>query len=376
MADLEYASDISMKFLGEALREIIPRIARLDINWHSDPAVDFPTLERLLSTDLAGKEFSALKVLDLSDPAGPGGHVLGANVNAPLLHTMHFCGPSDRIPRTFHHLTHLKFNWCRLELQDILNLLKEFPLLEKCTIIDDEASEEGQNHVDHPMILLDKLQYLSVDELTTSTMESLLRHLEVPPHAALSLGTCEPMVVDQSLHDLLRLCLSESVQLTIDGYCKRIRYLTTSTSRGPISITYTPHRVSSEEIRELPLLASCTKQLSVLDLQFWDLPSLADLTKALTIWCGITCIRVRSQELDFERVLTALEETSDIVCPLLRTIDCVGTRFSSVRMKRFLEFRQKKGVRLEELRASKGYSTSGLDGLGHLLDRVLEVGSP
>ncbi|KZS91738.1 hypothetical protein SISNIDRAFT_487058 [Sistotremastrum niveocremeum HHB9708] len=375
VANIESASAINMGFLGEALRQIIPRIVHLDITWHVEPSEDSPLLEVLLSTDLAWKEFSALKVLRLSDAAVFDGPALGLNMNAPLLRAMYFCGPAHRIPRAFNHLTQVEFNWCLLPIHEILSLLGDFPLLEKCAIINHEADPDDRIHVDHPVILLDKLQVLSVDVLTTSAMHILLRHLEVPPSAVLSLGTCEDTLADHSLHDLLGLCLSESVQLTIDGDSRKIKYSARSKLRGAVSVNYAPSRMSFTEIRELPLLASRAKQLSVLDIQFRNLPSLADLIQALTIWCSITCIRVCTQELDFERLLTALEETSDIVCPLLRTIDCVGTRFSSVRMKRFLEFRQQKGVRLEELRASKGYSTSGLDGLRYLLDRVSEVDS-
>ncbi|KZS91745.1 hypothetical protein SISNIDRAFT_496384 [Sistotremastrum niveocremeum HHB9708] len=348
--------------LGESLRQLAPRISQLRISWAwFETQPNMPFLDVFFSDHVGQKEFSALREIDLTDTFNEDPTRKPVVLNTPALRIMGFEGLPSTIPRPIPSLIELEFRGSQLEINEILDLLSYYTQLEICSIINTESC--GDLEDDHDIVSLDRLQSFEIDMMHVSEMEILLAHLTLPASARLTLGTYLPDPDYHLFHRFLGPYLLKADELKITSDEKNIIYSMTYKSRGPITITHRTHDGPPPGIALLPTLASHSSDLSLIDIEYSVLPSLSNLILAFSLWDDIENIRVSTQELEFERLLNALEETPNIVCPLLKILDCAETEFSSLRMKNFLEFRENKGARIQTLKFTRGYAHSGVDEL-------------
>ncbi|KZS91743.1 hypothetical protein SISNIDRAFT_496382 [Sistotremastrum niveocremeum HHB9708] len=336
---------LNTTLLGESLRQLAPRIRQLQVRWSKVATQhDIPRLEDFLSDHMGHKEFSVLQTLDVMDAFEEDPQRRPIVLNMPALSTMRFKGVPRIIPRPIVSLVHLVIKGgFRLEINEILDFLSYYPQLKTCSITNTECY--GDDEDDHELVTLTNLKASSSTFLT--------------------LGTFLDERDDDELYEFLGLYLMESNELKISNDEYNIIFSMTYQSRGPISVAhaYGFHDGPPEEIHSFPTLSSYSTNISLLDIRYSILPSLGDIILAFTAWSKIAHIRVCTEELGFERLLTALEDTPTVLCPLLRILDCTGTRFSSLRMKQFLDFREKKGVCIQTLKFTRGFAHCGLDEL-------------
>ncbi|KZT31791.1 hypothetical protein SISSUDRAFT_1133497 [Sistotremastrum suecicum HHB10207 ss-3] len=342
--------------LGESLRQLVPRISKLRVSWDwFATQLDMISFDCLLYDYVGQREFSALREIDLTDTFTDDPECDPIDLNAPALRKLIFEGLPSFIARPIPSLIDLQYKSCDFGIKEILNLLSYHPQLHSCSIVNTGFRRDFKGH--HNIVFLNSLQNLVLDNLHVSGMEILLANLTLPASARLTLGT----YVHDHDHDLFEKFfepyLSKSDELKITSDTKNIIYSMTYKSRGAITIA---HRAGDSP---LPTLAKCPTDLSLIDIHHSILPPVSDLIHGFTLWSKIAHIRVCTEELQFENLLTALEETPAIVCPLLRILDCTGTEFSGLRMKSFLEFRENRGVCIQTLKFTRGFAHSGVDEL-------------
>lgn len=321
--------------------------------------------DTLLSMHVDQREFSALREIDLTDIFTDDPECDPIGLNAPALRKLIFDGLPSFIARPIPSLLDLQYKTCGFDIKEILNLLSYHPQLHSCSLINTGSRGDFKDH--HSIVSLNSLQNLVLDNLHVSGMEILLANLTLPASARLTLGT----YVHDHDHDLFEKFigpyLSNSDELKVTSDKKKIIYSMTYKSRGAITIA---HRAGDGL---LPTLAKCPTDLSLIDIQHSILPPVSDLIQAFTLWSKIAHIRVCTEELQFENLLTALEETPAIVCPLLRILDCTGTEFSGLRMKSFLDFRESKGARIQTLKFTRGFAHSGVDELVSSTTAIIQL---
>ncbi|KZT32935.1 hypothetical protein SISSUDRAFT_1054879 [Sistotremastrum suecicum HHB10207 ss-3] len=363
LSDSEYG-ELNTALLGESLRQLAPRIHKLQVLWSKVATQpDIPTLENFLSVYIGHKEFSVLRDLDLTDTFDDDPERNPIVLNIPALLKLRFNGAPKIIPRSIASLIHLDFKWSRLKISEILDLLSYYPQLKTCSITNPECCGDLEDEDDHDVVALNQLESLVIDFVHLSEMQSILAHLTLPVSARLTLGTYLDEPDDILFHNFIGPYLSKCEELKISDDETTIIYSMTYQSRGPVSVSHGFPDGPPAEIDAFPALSLHSINITLLDIRYSILPSLGDIIDAFTAWSKIAHIRVCTEELEFERLLTALEDTPTVVCPLLRTLDCTGTQFSSLRMKQFLDFREKKGVCIQTLKFTRGFAHYGVDEL-------------
>ncbi|KZS89500.1 hypothetical protein SISNIDRAFT_458699 [Sistotremastrum niveocremeum HHB9708] len=102
------------------------------------------------------------------------------------------------------------------------------------------------------------------------------------------------------------------------------------------------------------------------------LASRSSLIGALNSWTQLTHIGVFTEEMQFEKLLSALEAAPGPLCPKLQSLNCSGTRFSSTRMKHFLQSRKDNDVPLLELKFTKGFAEPNVAAFASLVPTLTE----
>ncbi|KZS91755.1 hypothetical protein SISNIDRAFT_456337 [Sistotremastrum niveocremeum HHB9708] len=351
-----------LDMMGDHLRQLVPRISHLDISWHEESWECDPTMANFFATYIGQQEFSGLKSLrvdDLNCGAEP-----PFVLNTPVLQQLMFYGRPLGMPNYMTSLVNLEWEWFNLTAAEILDVLSGFPRLRTCVISSEMPEFHGDEVDPHFPVQLKYLESLTVETLFAHEMSHLPEHLETPSHTVFDLVIEKTLESNDALerffHD--RLALSDG--LTISPGDKAFLYAFTLPSQGslrsPVKIEFDgPRGSDARQLYSLPKLASYLPNLSLIDLRISHLPSTLDLMQALRSSPYLIEVRATTGTYDFERLLTALENTPDILCPFLQILDCRGTKFSSIRMSQFLTFRQKKEVPIQELKITKGFANMG-----------------
>ncbi|KZT32153.1 hypothetical protein SISSUDRAFT_1123555 [Sistotremastrum suecicum HHB10207 ss-3] len=373
--------EADLRRAGECLRELAPRISWLQL-YCNPGGVGDSDIQPFLATYAGRKEFTRLKYLDLIAPSS---FETLSPLNMPSLETLRFDGPLRFIPQSLTHITRLELDCYEHQLFDIVIALEKFPLVEHLcirTIVPLDEDDEEQNK--HHIVTLSNLRSLSVDDIHPSDMEPMLQHLELPPSASIVWGTHEPreepsqhVSLERMLGSRMSSCYSlqiSDVQLASCFHESQYSFTQTINSKngGLFSVSFgnIEEDVESAALRDL---SSYPTELAVLDWQLPWLPSLSILIDVLTSWSSLTQIRICTHEDEFERLLSAIEESPDVVCPVLESLDCTGTRFSGVRMKHFLDFRHTNCRTLRELKISAGHASPPLEDFEPFLGKLIEV---
>ncbi|KZS95248.1 hypothetical protein SISNIDRAFT_543553 [Sistotremastrum niveocremeum HHB9708] len=380
---------------GDALRQIIPRISRLELADPGLSAADF------FKENVCQREFSSLLILEISilDWDEQGLYTL----NAPVIHTLIYHGPPSLRPLVHpHRLVNLSYSPSQATSSQLLGILSEMPNLEQCSIRNEDDSENlglPSSNVARAKVPLPRLKRLHISNLSSHKLIHLLEHLVLPPCASVELRVFEtgPTTSGDFFRfagsymascDSLEITKSEAIspenfeydsRLANDyplgegpGICLKLR----SETRGPVKLHWIFDEDDDDdsmfpriEYQSLETLASYPNDLIFVALKF-NLPTTRELIEALSSWSCLSHICVQVSEDDFERFLTALEDTPDIICPALTILDCCGIRFSSVRMASFLEFRKDRGVPIHEIIMTRGFAEGGVDEFIHLVPTV------
>ncbi|KZT40360.1 hypothetical protein SISSUDRAFT_1044248 [Sistotremastrum suecicum HHB10207 ss-3] len=363
--------DAIMDFIADPLRQLVPRIARLEMAWEKN-ADDPDGLNGFLSTYIGGKEFSNLRALDLTDLRN--GPEPSVTLNAPGLRSFRYRGELRHLPKVeAARLVDLHLVWQHMTLPEILKVLSRFPNLKNCTIDQSGCTlKEPVVHATRSKVALGRMRSFDAKTFYTSDMIYLFEHLELPDSASVSLEIHSERTEEGSpLIDLLgpQIALADGIKISGD-HSMEIKYTLLRTSSGQFQVV---HQKSSNVIFESPSnLADYPSSLSSLEFHVRRLPSMQDLITILTYWSSLTHIRVCTEELSFEKLLTALEETPQTVCPELQSLDCTGTKFSGPRMRVWLAFRKQRGVGLKELTVTKGFAEPKLDDINDLVEMFFE----
>lgn len=345
-----------MDRIGDALHQLVPRISRLDIYWD---AVDVGqlTLNSFLAKYVGNKEFCSLVSLSITELEHVDSGETSFILNTPNLRKLQFSGDFSDFPRVnVENMVALRYDWSDWISHSLLEALSPLHRLEHITLENgslDLEPDDDDYREDHPIVTLGKLSSLSVGPLFAPDMVHLLNHLVMPSSANISLLVQEGSSGSASIDKLLYSQIPGSIGLRIVQMPKNIDYTITRPSGGWVWLRHVCRSLPSR-VASLSQLASVSNDITFVDLDLKVLPSMQELNQALYAWSQITHICVCTMEDEFERLLTALEEGPEIPCPRLQTLDCSATRFSSLRMKYFLDFREGNGVALKEIKIAQG----------------------
>ncbi|KZT33359.1 hypothetical protein SISSUDRAFT_420158 [Sistotremastrum suecicum HHB10207 ss-3] len=373
---------------GDALRQLAPRISHLEVTTFGDP--DEHDQEELnFNKHVGRKEFSSLLTLKFSLAHWTS---VPFTINAPGIQTLIWNGsPSIRSLSHPCRLINLSITSWSAKSPDILDILSEMPALERCSIWNPFDDPGSPSTTTHAKVSLPSLKSLRVHNVDPDEMDYLLQHLILPPYAAIESRTfamrasvelffrfggpymqsCETLKVTKS-----EATKPEDFESDIEipdffrgrwetGLCLTLM----SRIRGWMKLHWIPGKDSPLSVEFLEVLSSYPNVLTRIELRH-ELPCPSALIEALGSWSLITHIRIQVGVDDFERLLTALEDTPDIICPALTVLDCCGVRFSSVRMAFFLGFRKDKSVPINELIMTTGFAEGSMDDFEHLLTKL------
>lgn len=371
------SNSVDMEKLGDPLCQVASRISELKIEWDlRDHEISW---WQFLDRHTRQREFSSLKVLEIYDSSWDE-TVPVSVLNTPVLQTLIFRGFPTSLPRVrVDNLIELRFDSEELSPSQILDMLEGLPSLEHCSISDDDAHPFPGVQVVHPVVSLPRLQTLCLDYFYTDVAMKVFMHLDLPPYAMVTALNSEPPLEKSgtSLTEVIRTRLLSSSEFKIVQQRRCIDYTFGAHAQHSLRISHgqplSEFRVQVEKPVSLVELAASPANLSRIILHMEELPALADLVQTLRSWPLLSHFGIRTQVPDFERLLNALEETPDILCPLLKSLDCTGTRFSGPRMKFFLQFRKAKGVPIENLHFTSGFSDVKAGDLASLLAQVSET---
>ncbi|KZT33360.1 hypothetical protein SISSUDRAFT_420692 [Sistotremastrum suecicum HHB10207 ss-3] len=381
---------------GDALREIASRISSLKVSSPEEVMAEF------FQTHVGRAEFSSLAILDVSTVFWE--EESSFSFNAPAIHTLIWRGllPPHSLMHP-HRLVNLSYTSYSLRSSRILDILSEMPSLEQLSVWSCEENRPIPT-VARAKVSLQRLKRLCVRNMYLHEMVHLLHHLIIPPSADIELvlmEMCDEMSMEEFSHlagPYMPTCHSLEIAKAKPDRCESfesandIEELFANRHGRGICLTLLSHvrgRIRLQWFRFLShgyyaqvegfntsklleLLASYPNILTRID---WTHQSGVPLTTsslitAFSSWPLITHIRIQAHEDDFERFLTALEDTPDIICPALTILDCCGIRFSSVRMASFLEFRKDRGVPIHEIIMTRGFAEGGVDEFIHLVPTV------
>ncbi|KZT36129.1 hypothetical protein SISSUDRAFT_1063922 [Sistotremastrum suecicum HHB10207 ss-3] len=363
-------------YLGDSLPQLFPRLAGLYIDWSIR---GYGGLRSFLSTHIGHAELPCLISLQVEfsgeDYEGP-----DYMVNAPNLREYRFYGSLDHVHLTpFDNLLKFELECFVMEPGEILYLLSLLPRVEHCDIsnADPPASIEDDHGLS--VVTLNKLRSLSISTLEVSDMACLIRHIDLPSSATLSLRTgrntsAAATSIDDFVGSFLKLSegLSISCNLSDRSRASETIYTLKSNARAKIDVTHYLYDKHALKFMELESLCAHATSLTALTLHSITLPSRNSLVRVLKVWTQLADIGVCTEQMQFEKLLTALETPPGILCPKLRTLECSGTRFDSSRMKYFLQSRKDYGVPLQELKCTKGFAEPDVTGFVSLVPTLTE----
>ncbi|KZT33358.1 hypothetical protein SISSUDRAFT_1054344 [Sistotremastrum suecicum HHB10207 ss-3] len=360
--DLFERDDDLISRTGDSLRQIVPRVSRLHVRHPADNQMnDF------LVSHIGQKEFSSLTFLEMNenedeDDSREAIYVL----NTPLLRKLVFHGRTSSLSCfPLANLTDMTLDAMSLSGLEILKLLSATPRLECFDIVYGHVVYSDDT-IPLPNVSLPLLRRLAIIELLTDEADRLLHHLEVPPSAHLELWVCNDGH-SATIEDFIGRHMATHYGLKI--FVEPLIFTLMSKCKEDILFCTL---LDSESAVDFLALSKHPTNLSRLELAI-ELPPIKVLIGALRSWNLLTHICVRVDEDDFERLLTALEETPDIVCPALAILDCTGTKFSTIRLGSFLRFRRDKSAPIQELRITGGFAEGGVEALLPLVAEFLEV---
>ncbi|KZT36122.1 hypothetical protein SISSUDRAFT_92647 [Sistotremastrum suecicum HHB10207 ss-3] len=353
--------------IGDPLRQLLPRIARLHVDWHD------PDLQAFFSRHIGGTELPSLVSLDVKDFESS--H-MPYTFNAPLLRRFRFFGPSDNaflVP--FGDLVEFNIHSFRLEPGEILDILSLLPRVKFCDIGNTDPSEVPTQDFGDRAVALHNLQTLSIGTLTIPDIACVVKHLHIPSSATMSLSVEEEESAESGIETLVGPLLEETHELLISDR-ESIRMPDTiftlkSKKRAKVLITHSLLREHTPKLPSLAKLAVYGTSLNTLTLHLPILPDTTSLVTALSSWTLISQICVSTEERQFDKLLIALE-TPGTLCPKLHTLNCTGTRFSSTRMKYFLQSRKDNRVPLQELKFTKGFAEPNAASFSSLVPTLIE----
>ncbi|KZT32981.1 hypothetical protein SISSUDRAFT_455734 [Sistotremastrum suecicum HHB10207 ss-3] len=365
--------------LGDRFRYLIPRIANLRIDWENDDP-NSQSFSQFIDEHIGRKVFSSLKVLSMNDPRVQGE---SEALTTPALREFHFHGPPSHVLRvSVTHLVTLYYSWASMTVEQVLDLLVEFPLLEHCHIQNSRPIFSAPPRNDRLPTSLNRLKSLSINVFHVSNMRAILKYLNYPASANLSIETLLDPAGDtvtsvgfvEFVKSLLPTNFDEMATLWDFG---RVVYTFAPVDKSisRLEIGFRLDVDAKVEIRGCHLFinSEATRNVSRMHLRARTLGNTRWQIEVLRNLPLLTHIRLGASENDFDNFLTALEETPDVVCPLLRSLDCTGTEFNNARMKHFLNFRQEMGVGLHELKFTKGCCQPDTDGLSSLIPQLYEL---
>ncbi|KZS91778.1 hypothetical protein SISNIDRAFT_487096 [Sistotremastrum niveocremeum HHB9708] len=364
-----------MDFIGDPFCQLASRISHLDIRWATIDGEN-PPLSQFLTDHIRQKAFTYLKTLDMRDEHR--GRTQSFSLNTPALQILRFSGIRFRIPQVqSENLVELQYRCPGLGPRGILELLSGFPRLERCSI-EDYKPLPRQGGSDLPQVSLTQLQSISIKSLYVAQMRDIVSHLQTPSSATIDLGTYEDHLFEMEPEDFIGSLLFSFDELRI---LERQHIYFALTSEGGRSLKLEhemeiEHKEGQYDCIWLSAIIAHPSSVSRIALDVPKLPSLRELVKVMQSWNLITHISIRTEAAYLERLFTALEETPNTPCPLLKSLDCRGARFSGPRMTRFLEFRRDRGVALQELKFTKGFSEPPLGDISSLVGHVMVADPP
>ncbi|KZS89499.1 hypothetical protein SISNIDRAFT_526828 [Sistotremastrum niveocremeum HHB9708] len=304
------------------------------------------------------KEFPSLISLNVSTDAFDS--MDPPTLNTPILRELRFRGASDdSFLVCFENLVKFELQSWALAPETILEILAALPSVEHCEISNTDPPEAFDDEAEFPLVVLRSLKTLRLHTIEVSDAARIIRQLDVPSVALISFGTQQDKSNETLIETFVGSLMAGCEELSISWRSDTMKYTLKNESPGSITIKYDlpiTSRYTSRTVQELGLLASYPTNLTVLNLHMSSLPRVKDLIQALTSWENISQIGVCTEETEFERLLIALEETPGTICPKLKIINCSGTKFSSTRMKYFLQCRKSHDVPLQELRITRGFA--------------------
>ncbi|KZT36463.1 hypothetical protein SISSUDRAFT_1049782 [Sistotremastrum suecicum HHB10207 ss-3] len=260
-------------------------------------------------------------------------------INAPAVTHLRFRGPPDRVPNPWYenlNLKNLDLEWDRMMPGQILEVLERHQELEHCYIHNTSPPnpDDSDASSDHNAVSLKKLKSLSIGDLDLSDAQILLKHLEIPTSANITLRILpDPWLpgfhLERLLPPRLRLPFDE-LQITEQQLDVQYTLTSSSESQGRFEVIFLKYkgkdwRVITDFLSELGNLSRVT-----LYLQVSSLPRAFDLITIMTSWPLLTHLCVKGKDVDVENIFVALESTPEIVCPLLE-IWIALARHSAVR---------------------------------------------
>ncbi|KZT44267.1 hypothetical protein SISSUDRAFT_1116027 [Sistotremastrum suecicum HHB10207 ss-3] len=337
---------------GHIVRQLIPRIARLHLNWDEGWSLRYDIKDFLLGI-FGQTRFSSLELLRISNEVDEEENP-GFVLDAPVLKKLIFRTMPAHLPQlSSQNIVDLEWRLEEMRPKDVLNVLSQFRSIERCVIVNEDPYI-GSRNPSFPVISLPNLQNLSLSYFTPEDLKYLIDHLDAPLLVSRMFGIFDEVVNGNSwepaLASILAPYLRASNEFRIsDKRTTAYIFALRSNSGHQTDLSYagwTPKRVPVMSFARLAQLPCDLTSLS-LDVQYF--PPTSDLVKALTAWWNLTHLRVRTRESEFEKVLAALEHGPDIVCPRLKCLDCRWVKFSSDRMVKFLEIRKQLGVGIQQL---------------------------
>ncbi|KZS91783.1 hypothetical protein SISNIDRAFT_487101 [Sistotremastrum niveocremeum HHB9708] len=360
----------------EPLNEIAPRICDLTVQW-DEWSYETQSFNSLVRQHIGLKEFSALQFFNLSGTDRHLSDDAPCTLNTPVLRTLKLYVDISNIPQlSIQHLVSLEYERWSMTPPQILDVLTLFPALERCSMIDDDPDgDEEEDNVDRPVVVMHRMQSLSIKFRFVKDVDYLLDHIKTPATAAKVMNLWGPSGEKDgpTLESLIGSRMSSYDELRIVQTPRLLEATLTSKSGGSLQFPHGP-RDSDRPLENISFsaLASYPSSLFRIELVMPALPSTTRLIAFLRP-SPLAHIRIHTNEASFGRLLTALEYTPDVVCPLLESIDCTGTPFSAARMRNFLNFRETQGVALRELKITKSLCDPDSSGFISIIDSLVEV---
>ncbi|KZT34765.1 hypothetical protein SISSUDRAFT_1131614 [Sistotremastrum suecicum HHB10207 ss-3] len=326
--------------IGSTLLALVPRISQLRIRWDDDDAVGVP-LGPSLDQHIGHREFTFLQELRISHDSSA---QFTYTINAPNLRILHFRSANNVFPNIIApDLVKLVLEETSLYYPEILAVLKHFPSLEQCIVRDVNLGwDDGGPPVS--LVSLPKLRDLTLQKFLLHDMADAIDHIVIPSTTNITLSVISGSGDGVIFEEFISRWNVSSDEIQV--YWNRIGadFVCTWTSKSGRKIDVTSGQLS------LSTLAAHFPDLAVVNLHTPILPVQSLLVEALGHWKHITHLSVSTTDTEFERLLVALETTSEVLCPHLRVFGCPEGMLGTSRMMQFLDFRKNQGARIEEVK--------------------------
>ncbi|KZT32928.1 hypothetical protein SISSUDRAFT_459177 [Sistotremastrum suecicum HHB10207 ss-3] len=335
--------------MGDSINGVITRVKSLEIDWGVYCPVGW-TLNQFLIEEFEGEQFTSLKKLHLAifqyemdeDPR--------ATLYTPVLEELEFWGDIRWIPFvTPANLVKLVLDGTMFIPEIILDTLSLFPVVEDCTINDCSKPDFDPDCPPHQTISLGRLRRLEIDALPLWALQYLLEHLKYPASASINLRVHRNPDKTFEVEEFLGPRMSSIAELTMTSKWD-IRYCVSSSPGQSFEIVPYDNKAKPGS---LPFLASYATTFAKLRLDCRTLPLVEELVETLKLWHTITHISIQTEKAEVDKLFAALEDHSDLVCPLLESMDFEETTFLPSSMEQFLRYRVSQSVPLRELKITK-----------------------